>query len=116
MAALPKHVRQQASETYRLFQHTPSHPCLRFKQVWHDPRIDSARIGISYRAVGVIDGETIVWYWVGSHADYDMPLTQTWCSRLVYASFNSFRESHSTPSSPTSSPRIQPRSQTSSIR
>ena len=24
-----------------------------------------------YRAVGVIDGEAITWFWIGSHADYD---------------------------------------------
>ena len=34
-------------------------------------RFSSARVGISYRAVGVRDGETMVWYWIGSHADYD---------------------------------------------
>jgi hypothetical protein len=36
----------------------------------------SARVGISYRAVGVRDGNTMVWYWVGSHADYDQLLAR----------------------------------------
>ena len=75
-AALPAHVQQQAREAYRLFQQNPAHPGLRFKQVHADPPIYSARLGISYRAVGIRDGDTIVWYWIGSHADYDNLLKQ----------------------------------------
>ena len=41
-----------------------------------DPPIYSARVGISYRAVGVRDGDSLVWYWIGSHADYDKLLAQ----------------------------------------
>jgi hypothetical protein len=29
-----------------------------------------------YRAVGILDGDSIVWYWIGSHADYDGLLRQ----------------------------------------
>jgi hypothetical protein len=29
------------------------------------------RIDRDYRALGVRDGEEIVWFWIGSHADYD---------------------------------------------
>lgn len=76
LAALPAHVRQQAREAYRLFQQNPAHPGLRFKQVHADPPIYSARVGIGYRAVGVFDGNTVVWYWIGSHADYDKLLAQ----------------------------------------
>ncbi len=76
LPALPAHVRQQAREAYRLFQQNPAHPGLRFKQVLADPPIYSARVGISYRAVGVLDGDTVVWYWIGSHADYDKLLAQ----------------------------------------
>jgi hypothetical protein len=70
-AALPAHIQRQAREAYRLFQQNPAHPGLRFKQVHPDPPINSAPVGISYRAVGVLDGDTVVWYWIGSHADYD---------------------------------------------
>ena len=52
MSALPEHVRKQAREAYRLFLKNPSHPGLRFKQVYADPPIYSARIGISYREIG----------------------------------------------------------------
>jgi hypothetical protein len=76
LAALPAHVRRQAREAYRLFQQNPAHPGLRFKQVHADPPIYSAPVGIGYRAVGILDGDTIIWYWIGSHADYDKLLAQ----------------------------------------
>jgi hypothetical protein len=75
-AALPAHVQQQAREAYRLFQQNPAHPGLRFEQVYADPPTYSARVGISYRAVGALDGDTVVWFWIGSHADYDKLLDQ----------------------------------------
>lgn len=76
LAKLPAHVRRQAQEAYRLFQGNPAHPGLHFKQVHADPPIYSARVGIGYRAAGALDGGTIVWFWIGSHADYDRLLQQ----------------------------------------
>jgi len=29
------------------------------------------------RAVGVLDGDEIIWYWIGSHGDYDKLLSQS---------------------------------------
>lgn len=75
-SALPARVQRQAREAYRLFKESPSHPGLHFKQVHPEPPTYSARVGISYRAVGARDGDTIVWYWIGSHADYDRLLDQ----------------------------------------
>ncbi len=70
-AALPAHVQRQAREAYHLFRQNPSHPGLHFKQVHPDPPMYSARVGISYRAVGARDGNTVVWFWIGTHAEYD---------------------------------------------
>ena len=38
----------------------------------------SVRIGIGWRALGVIktDEDKIVWFWVGSHAEYDNILSK----------------------------------------
>jgi hypothetical protein len=71
LGALPAHVQRQARDAYRIFRLNPSHPGLRFKQVHSDPPIYSVRVGIGYRAVGALDSNTIVWFWIGSHADYD---------------------------------------------
>ena len=48
LAALPRHVRQQAREAYRLFRDNPRHPGLHFKRVHEDPPIFSARVGIGF--------------------------------------------------------------------
>lgn len=76
LAALPAKARTQAQEAYRLFDQNPSHPGLHFKQVHPEPPTYSARVGLGYRAVGVLDNDTIIWFWIGSHADYDALLRQ----------------------------------------
>lgn len=68
-AVLPPQLQRQARAAYRLFPQDPWHPGLRFKQVHSDPPTYSARVGIAYRAVGARDGDTIVWFWIGSHAE-----------------------------------------------
>lgn len=72
---LPEEIRRQARETYRLFTQNPHHPSLRFKQVHPTKFIYSVRISASYRAIGVRDADEIVWFWIGSHADYDKLLS-----------------------------------------
>ena len=49
----------------------PESPGLRFKQVHATRPIYSVRVGPAWRALGVLDGSTMVWFWIGSHADYD---------------------------------------------
>ncbi len=81
-AALPAPVQRQAREAYRLFRQNPGHPGLRFEQVWSDPPTYSARVGISYRALGTLDGDTVIWFWIGTHADYDKLLENLYASNL----------------------------------
>ena len=69
-AKLPSEIQQQAREAYRRFQEDPNHPGLRFKKVHPRKRIYSVRISTQYRALGVREGEEIVWFWIGSHDDY----------------------------------------------
>lgn len=71
LAALPKPVQDKAASAYALWSANPSHPSLRFKKVHATLPIYSARVDRGYRAVGVLNGDTIVWFWVGSHADYE---------------------------------------------
>jgi hypothetical protein len=47
------------------------------KQVSHKKAVYSVRIGISYRALGLRkDDDVIVWFWIGSHAEYDKLLSR----------------------------------------
>ena len=58
-----------------MWQSDPYHLGLGFKCLDEEEGIYSARIGLHWRVLGLrnkIDNEdTIVWYWVGSHAQYD---------------------------------------------
>ena len=68
---LPATVREQARRAYRLWRDNPSHPSLQFKRVHTTEPIYSARVGLGWRALGTLDGNTMSWFWIGSHADYD---------------------------------------------
>jgi hypothetical protein len=68
---LPDQVQQRARTAYRIWRENPGHPGLQFKQIHATESIYSVRIGLGWRAVGIRSGEVIVWYWIGSHADYD---------------------------------------------
>ncbi len=75
-AELPESIRQQARTAFRQFQKDPYHPSLHFRQVHPNRPIYSARINRSYRAVGIRDGDEILWFWIGSHANYDHLLSR----------------------------------------
>jgi hypothetical protein len=49
---------------------------LRFKLVHPTRPIYSVRIGLAYRALGVRDGDGIIWFWIGSPTDYDRLLRE----------------------------------------
>lgn len=61
----------QARRAYRLFEQDHSHPGLNFKKVDEVNNVYSARVGLGYRVVGQIEGSETVWFWIGSHSDYD---------------------------------------------
>ena len=74
--SLPASVRTQAQRAYEVFRSDPNHPSLRFKPVHPSRPIYSVRIGIHYRALGVLDGNDIVWFWIGSHDEYERLISQ----------------------------------------
>jgi hypothetical protein len=72
--ALPDETQKQGREAYRLFKQNPHHPSLRFKHIVGS--VYSVRITLDYRAVCTRDGEEVVWFWVGSHSDYNRLVSQ----------------------------------------
>lgn len=68
---LPLRVQEQARKAYGLFKENPYHPSLHFKCVDTQEAIYSARVGISYRVLGTKEGDTILWYWIGTHEEYN---------------------------------------------
>lgn len=75
-ADLPQPIREQTRKAYRQFKQDPSYPSLRLKKVHPKLPIYSARINKDYRAVGQLEDDTVIWFWVGSHAEYDLLLDQ----------------------------------------
>ncbi|MBB1125634.1 hypothetical protein [Thiospirillum jenense] len=73
---LPERVKQTARKNYQLWKKNPSHPSLEFKKLNTGIPVYSVRTGIGWRAVGVMkNSDTIVWFWIGSHSEYDKLLT-----------------------------------------
>jgi len=76
LAQLPKEIQKQAKEAYLQFEKDPYHPGLRFKRVHSKRSIYAVRISRDYRALGVQQNNEIIWFWIGSHADYDKILKE----------------------------------------
>jgi len=67
--ALPASVQRMAVAKFRLWQSEPFHPSLRFKELAEG--LWSARITRGYRALARRKGDLVVWFWIGTHEDYD---------------------------------------------
>lgn len=68
---LPPLIQKQAPASFLLFRNDPNHPGLRFKKVHRDTPVFSVRVSREYRALGVLESDTIVWFWIGSHDEYE---------------------------------------------
>ena len=68
--------RKKTKDAYQRWKKDPFHPSLNFKKVHNTLPIFSVRIGNSYRALGVKDKNTMIWFWIGSHEDYNTMLKQ----------------------------------------
>jgi hypothetical protein len=75
-ARLPRRIQTEARDAFKVFLEDPQHPSLRFKRVHSTRPIFSVRITIDYRALGVRDEDTMVWFWIGGHEDYDKLLSK----------------------------------------
>lgn len=66
--ALAPEIRQTADRAFARFKIDPRHPSLHFKKVgsfW------SARVGLRLRALAAETADGYVWFWIGTHAEYD---------------------------------------------
>jgi hypothetical protein len=65
---LPKQIQNLADKKFELFKKNHRHSSLDFSKkgaVW------TADIGYHYRAIAYREGRDIVWFWIGSHEDYN---------------------------------------------
>jgi hypothetical protein len=62
------HVQHLADKSYELLRQDLQHPSLHFKKIG---RVCSVRVGLHYRALVVEHKADLLWFWIGSHAEYD---------------------------------------------
>jgi hypothetical protein len=65
---LPDQIRQLADKNFELLKSDPRHPSLHFKKVGN---YRSVRVGLSYRALATEAEGGLLWFWIGTHAQYD---------------------------------------------
>jgi len=59
-----------------LWSENPDHPSLRFKKVHSRLPIYSVRVDLDWRAVGILEGDVVIWFWIGPHGEYEKLLRQ----------------------------------------
>ena len=70
--ALPEEIQRLAREKFHLWQKDAFNAALHFKPLLGD--VWSVRVNQSYRVLGRRRGNLIVWFWIGTHAEYDQLL------------------------------------------
>jgi len=68
-------VQELADKNFRLLKRDPYHPSLHFKKIGDIQQLWSVRAGAYDRALGREKPEGIVWFWIGTHAEYDKLLS-----------------------------------------
>nr|WP_245395092.1 hypothetical protein [methane-oxidizing endosymbiont of Gigantopelta aegis] len=65
---LPQSVKCVADRNFKILKENPYYPSLHLKKInpyW------SVRAGIRYRALAIEINDDLLWFWIGSHAEYD---------------------------------------------
>ncbi len=74
---LPEEIQILANKNYEILKTNSFHPSLHLKRVGRRRQLWSVRVGDSYRALGVEKSEGIVWFWIGTHEEYDKILKKS---------------------------------------
>ena len=69
--SLSEDVQRDADRAYRFWRVNPRHPSLQFKCVDPQDSLYSVRVGRGYRALGRREGDTVIWFWIGDHDEYE---------------------------------------------
>jgi len=65
---LPVSIQQLSDKKFALLKHNFKHPSLHLKKAGN---YFSVRIDIHHRALGLDVEQGILWFWIGTHAQYD---------------------------------------------
>lgn len=64
---LEEDIRQRSRKAYKLWINNPFHPSLHFKCVNTREGVWSVRITHGYRALGILENDTVTWFWIGDY-------------------------------------------------
>jgi hypothetical protein len=65
---LPADVQRTADKAFELLKADPYHTSIHMKKV---DEVWSARVGLHHRALAIRASDGLLWFWIGTHADYD---------------------------------------------
>ncbi len=65
---LSKNIQKLSDKNFDLLKENPKHPSLHFKKV---NKYYSVRVGTRYRALAIEINEGLLWFWIGTHSEYD---------------------------------------------
>jgi hypothetical protein len=65
---LPDEIHWTADKSFALLKQDPRHPSLQLKKL---DSLWSARVGLHYRALAIEVADGFLWFWIGTHAEYD---------------------------------------------
>ena len=71
---LPPPVQKIARKNFRLWQKEPTLKSLGFKRIKND--LWSVRAGSGFRALATFEDGRYLWFWIGSHDDYERLLRE----------------------------------------
>ncbi|RLC73958.1 MAG: hypothetical protein DRI52_00825 [Chloroflexi bacterium] len=69
--SLDKTIKRRVRKAHRLWMQNPFHSSLHFKCINAEENIWSVRITLGYRAIGILEDDTVTGFWIGSHDDYE---------------------------------------------
>ncbi len=70
--SLSPDVRALADKAFALLKPDARHSTLQLKKAG---KFWSARVGLHYRVLGIEVEDGVLWFWIGSHAEYDRLLS-----------------------------------------
>lgn len=73
---LPERIQIRARQAYQQWKKNPFDPRLQFKKIHDHKPIYSVRVNIGWRALGYKKNNTVLWFWIGSHEDYNKIISQ----------------------------------------
>ena len=70
-SSLEESVKRRARKAFELWRDNPFHPSLHFKCINRQENVWAVRITRGYRALGIMEEDTVIWFWIGGHDEYE---------------------------------------------